>query len=92
MVLTRSDYAAVSAVHMIQNDGAYDPYGIVFLFERNPAPVSLSDTWVDTGRVYQSGVAEDQYGASMDMGENVLVVGAPGDAQQSNHNGAGTLR
>ena len=74
---------------MVYNDGTHDPYGIVFHFTRNPNPSSVSDTWLESSSTFQSRVQEDQYGACLDLGTDVLVVGAPGDSRQNIHNGAG---
>lgn len=87
-----SEYTVVSAVHMVQSDGVYDPYGLVFLFKRNPSPASSAELWEDTGLVFESSRAQDQYGASLALGREMLAVGAPADSQQNNHNGAGTCR
>lgn len=86
----RDIYAAVSASHMEANSNSYRPYGIIYLFRKNSSPTSVADTWIDTGRRYSSGVADDSYGASVSMLGNVLAVGAPTDTQYGEKNGAGT--
>jgi len=83
-----SDYAAASATHMLQNDGTYDPYGIIFLFKRNPAPTSMFNLWLDTGLFLTSDVREDDYGQCISMSSEVIAVGAPSHSQSGKKTGA----
>jgi hypothetical protein len=88
--ITRSDYAAVSASHMVANYNTFRSHGIVYLYKRNAAPTSVLDSWLDTGSRFASNVGDDGYGSCISMTNNVMVVGAPTDSQNGEKNGLGT--
>jgi hypothetical protein len=87
--ITRSDYAAVSASHMVANYNTFRSHGIVYLYKRNAAPTSVLDSWLDTGSRFASNVGDDGYGSCISMTNNVMVVGAPTDSQNGEKNGLG---
>ena len=79
----------MSATHLIANYNSFRPYGIVFLLKRNPTPTSEGDEWLETGLTFKSNTPDDKYGACISMKDALMVVGAPADSQNGDHNGAG---
>jgi hypothetical protein len=88
-VATWTDFAAVSAFHKVSIYNQVRPCGIVFLFSKNSAPSSVTDTWLDSGLRLGSGVPDDSYGSCISLNHNLVVVGAPADSGNGQKNGAG---
>ena len=75
---------------MVLNDGAYDPYGMVFLYKRNPLPTNMYDLWLDMGVLLESGIEGDDYGKCLAMNSGLVLAGAPSHSQSGKKTGAGT--